>query len=162
MMEVKEQRSLINLCLDLVELDPTEQENQDFIAKRLNQLGEKVDGYVAMDKFADQQIDNLKLEAERIHAMIKRFEAVQDGLRDRAMVALQTLGKRELKSDSGHKMSIRKTEIIDVKDASTLPDWAVKVTVTRAADKTALKAALKDGDKIYGVSLIEREYVVFR
>jgi hypothetical protein len=162
MPEVKEQRSLINLCLDLVELDPSEQENKAFIMQRLGQLADKVDNYVAMDLFADQQIDGLKAEIGKLQALVKRYEDVKESLRDRAMVALQTLNQKKLKSDKGHELSIRVSESIDVFDITRLPDWAVKTTISKQADKTAIKVAIKDGDKVDGARLVKKEYVVMR
>lgn len=162
MLEIKEHRSLINLCLDLVELDLKDPANAEFVAQRFNQLAEKVDSYVALDKFADQQIDAINAEIERLSQMKKRFEDVQERLRDRAMVALETMNVKQLKSQTGHQMAIRTSESIEVFDISRLPDWAVKTTVSKVPDKTAIKVAIKDGDKIDGARLVKKDYVVLK
>lgn len=157
-----ETRSLINLCLDLVELDETAPENKDIIQKRLNELGTKVDSYYHLDQFAQSQIDMLKKQIDWLQSQVKKYQNLQDSLYDRALYALTTMGKREIVSPSGHKMTIRQSESVQVNDLLSLPDWAITIKTDRVANKSALKEAMKVGQKIDGANLVKKDYVVIK
>ena len=160
---VLDQRSLVNLCLDLVEVDPKAPENQEFIKAKLNQLGYKVDAYVAVNQFANSQIDSLKRERDFLDRQISNYKRVQQHLKDRALFALGTMGATELKGSNGHKMYISTSEYVDVSRVEDLPDHCVRnIPARREPNKEKIKQALKGNEKILGCSIQERQHVKFK
>lgn len=160
--KTNETRSLYDLALDLVELDLDAPENEMIVKERLNQLGTKVNSYVALDKFCDSQIEMLKKEVEHYKNQIKKFENIQERLKDRAMAALETLGCKELKSDNGHKMLIRESKAAVVESITKLPDWAKETTVSVTPKKLAILEALKNNEHVPGARLEIRKNVNFK
>jgi len=156
------ERSLVNLCFDLVELDLDAPENQEIMVKTFNALGVKVDSYVAVNQFAESQIERFKNEIEFLTRQKKKFETLQENLKNRALFALQTLDKKEIKSQTGHKISWTKYESVMIDDISLLPDWAVKKTTTLTANKTQIKEALKANQKVDGAHLEVNTYAMIK
>ena len=159
---VSEKRSLYNLCLDLVELDLDAPENEVAIQESLKQIGTKVENYVALNNFADAQIEMLKKEREHVDRQIASFERVRDGLEKRALACLKMLNTKEIKSETGHKIQMRESVSVDVFNAQILPDWARTVTTTVAPAKLKIKEAIKQGETVAGAQLVTKEYAVIK
>jgi hypothetical protein len=152
----------VNLCLDLIELDPDAQENQEIIKEKLGSLSTKVDSYIAVDDFADSQIQMLKKHQDHISKQISRFESLQKALRNRAEYALRTMGVKSLKSDLGHSMRLQNYSSVEITKSENLPDWAVNTIISKTPNKTKIKEALKSGEKVEGAILVNKESVVFK
>ena len=161
-LELKHERSLINLCLDLVELDPHAPENKELIEQKINSLGTKVESYVGLNNFAKSQVEKLKAEIEYLDRQVKSFERVINSLRDKALFAMQTMDVKEIKGTNGHKLYIRKSESIQIDDVTMLPDWAVTKTVSIDANKTKIKEAIKEGELIAGARLVVKDSAVIK
>lgn len=157
-----DKKSLSKLCLDLIEIDQDKPEAANEIAKALTALSTKVDSYAHVDKFAESQIEMLKKEKQHIDKQIKAYERVQETLRVVALNAMRLIGESKIKSDSGHGLSIRKTQIVKITNGQNLPDWAVETIVERVPNKTKIKEAIKSGEKVDGAELIENDYVVIK
>ena len=157
-----EKKSLINICLDLVELDPEAEENKKYIQATLNQLGSKVENYISIYKFSDSQINMLKEEIEHLKKQVKSYERFKESLENRAHYALTALGERELKSDNGHKIMIRESESVEIEDLTKLPDRYVRKKIVYEADKVAIKYAIKGGEDVPGAFLKKNESVNFK
>ena len=161
-LELNHERSLINLCLDLVELDPHAPENKELIEQKINSLGTKVESYVGLNNFAKSQVEKLKAEIEYLDRQVKSFERVINSLRDKALFAMQTMDVKEIKGTNGHKLYIRKSESIQIDDVTMLPDWAVTKTVSIDANKTKIKEAIKEGELIAGARLVVKDSAVIK
>jgi hypothetical protein len=159
MSNLTENRSLINLAMDLIELDPTAPENKETIEGALSALGQKVEAYVAVDKFADSQIEMLKKEVEFLQAQVKKYEKLQDKLRERADMVMKQLGVRSLKGPNGHKFAYHPSWSVEIEDESLLPKWAYEDRTTRHVKKTQIKEAIKSGQEINGAKLVVRDNV---
>lgn len=103
-------------------------------------------------------IKELRSDAAGIKAekdnLDKRMKA-KENLADRLSTYLQNFLNGAKFEDSRCAISYRKsesTEIAEGLDVSTLPEYCQKITI--AANKTAIKAALKNGEKIEGCSLV--------
>lgn len=105
--------------------------------------------------------DAAGIKAEK-DALDKRMKA-KENLADRLSNYLQNFLNGAKFEDSRCAISYRKsesTEIAEDLDLNTLPDDCKKITVT--ANKTAIKAALKSGEKIDGCTLVVKNNIQIR
>jgi hypothetical protein len=106
-------------------------------------------------------ISNYQSESDQIDAEIKRLKALKES-RDKKVTWLTESLKNAMlvsgieKIDSPlFKISLRRSEAVEVEVPEALPvDWQVK-KVTITADKVAIKKAIKEGYSITGARLIE-------
>jgi len=157
-----EKKSLINLCLDLVESDPDSEAEMVVFEEKIKSLSTKIDSYVFLDKYADSQIEMLKKEREFISRQINAYDRLQDRLRSVAIMALNSTGQKKMKSDSGHGFYLRKSHSVQIINVNRLPAWAVEVRVEKVANRTKLKDALISGEIVDGAELIEKEHVILK
>lgn len=156
------EKSLINLSLDLVELDLDAEENKELVEQLFNQLSNKVDSYVAVKAFAENQSARFKQEKEFMAAQQAKYEKLIDKLNERALVALDMLGVAKIKSDNGHSISKRKSYSAIIKDPELLPSWAIRTKTVVEPDKKIILDALKAGQDVSGATLKESDYVVIK
>jgi len=106
-------------------------------------------------------ISNYQGESDQIDAEIKRLKAMKES-RDKKVTWLTESLKRAMlvsgieKIESPlFKISLRRSEAVEVEVPEALPvDWQVrKVTIT--ADKVGIKKAIKEGYAITGARLVE-------
>lgn len=155
-------RSLINLCLDMVELDPDAEENQTMIEELSKSLGDKVENYVALNNFLKSQTQMFENEIEFLKNQMAKFDRIKVLMEERARMSLHILEKKELKSPNGHKISLRKYESVDVYDFDILPLGYRIEKVTVVPDKKAIKDAIKAGEDMPGARIVETEHVQFK
>jgi hypothetical protein len=106
-------------------------------------------------------IANYQSESDQIDAEIKRLKALKES-RDKKVTWLTESLKNAMlvsgieKIDSPlFKISLRRSEAVEVEVPEALPvDWQVK-KVTITADKVAIKKAIKEGYSINGARLVE-------
>jgi len=81
-----------------------------------------------------------------------------DALQDRLVAALQKVDPEATKWElPEHKLTSRKTTAVDFDaEVADLPEEFVRVKTVHSADKTAIAAALKQGQQIDGCTLVER------
>jgi hypothetical protein len=106
-------------------------------------------------------ISNYQGESDAIDAEIKRLKAMKDS-RDKKVTwlteslkkAMMVSGIEKIESPL-FKLSLRRSEAVEVEVPEALPvDWQVrKVMIT--ADKVAIKKAIKEGYAITGARLVE-------
>jgi hypothetical protein len=154
-------QTLMNMVYTLVELDPDAPENQAQLEATLAALGKKVENYCIADSLADSQIEAIKKEIDYLRYQVSRFELAQERMRTYAMAAMKTLGVEKIQGEYGYRMSIQKSEAVDVYDSTLLPDWALNKEIKITANKTAIREALKSKEKVEGAKMKESEYVRF-
>lgn len=106
-------------------------------------------------------IANYQSESDAIDAEIKRLKAMKES-RDKKVTWLTESLKKAMiisgieKIESPiFKISLRRSEAVEVEIPEALPvDWQVK-KVTITADKVAIKKAIKEGYSITGARLVE-------
>ena len=106
----------------------------------------------------DLRSESAAIKAEK-DALDKRMKA-KDNLADRISTYLERYLNGAKFEDSRCAISYRKsesTEIAEGLDLNTLPDDCKKITVT--ANKTAIKAALKNGVMIDGCTLVTKNNI---
>lgn len=117
-----------------------------------SQIQSKSIAYLSVIRDNEALVLQIEAESKRLAAMKKR----SNGLIERLKVAL--LGAVQLHGDISvglTKFSTRKSASIEVDNVNHLDDKYIVTKVTESADKTALKAAIKSGEKIEGVRLKE-------
>jgi hypothetical protein len=106
-------------------------------------------------------IANYQSEADQIDAEIKRLKAMKESRDKKVTWLTESLKKAMLVSGIEKiesplfKISLRRSEAVEVEIPEALPvDWQVK-KVTITADKVAIKKAIKEGYSITGARLVE-------
>ena len=106
-------------------------------------------------------IANYQSEVDQIDAEIKRLKAMKESRDKKVTWLTESLKKAMLVSGIEKiesplfKISLRRSEAVDVEIPEALPvDWQVK-KVTITADKVAIKKAIKEGYSITGARLVE-------
>lgn len=119
----------------------------------LIKLSDKLDGAAYIAKELEQTADALKDEAKRLTARASHFSKNADRLKALMLAALVESEEDKIKTDKW-TFSTRKSETIEIDPLVTADDMDRKYTrLKREFDKVALKAALKDGIEIEGVSI---------
>ena len=118
------------------------------------QLQEKAANYAKV-------IANYQSESDQIDAEIKRLKAMKESRDKKVTWLTESLKKAMLVSGIEKiesplfKISLRRSEAVEVEIPEALPvDWQVK-KVTITADKVAIKKAIKEGYSITGARLVE-------
>jgi hypothetical protein len=106
-------------------------------------------------------ISNYQSESDAIDAEIKRLKTMKESRDKKVNWLTESLKKAMLVSGIEKiesplfKISLRRSEAVEVEIPEALPvDWQVK-KITITADKVAIKKAIKEGYSITGARLVE-------
>ena len=106
-------------------------------------------------------ISNYQSESDAIDAEIKRLKTMKESRDKKVTWLTESLKKAMLVSGIEKiesplfKISLRRSEAVEVEIPEALPvDWQVK-KITITADKVAIKKAIKEGYSITGARLVE-------
>jgi hypothetical protein len=117
------------------------------------QLQNKGVCYGFIVKELEGNIDLIDLEIKRLQALKKPLTNSIDRLKNNLSQAMQMFDVTELKTPL-LKINFRKSESIEVTDIDLLDTDFVKTTITKAADKIAIKDAIKAEIPVRGAVLI--------
>jgi hypothetical protein len=117
------------------------------------QLQNKGVCYGFICKELEGNIDLIDLEIKRLQALKKPLLNSIDRLKNNLSQAMQMFDVTELKTPL-LKINFRKSESIEVTDIDLLDADFVKTTITKAADKIAIKEAIKAEIPVRGAVLI--------
>lgn len=104
-------------------------------------------------KELEGNIDLIDLEIKRLNALKKPLVNSIDRLKNNLSQAMQMFEVTELKTPL-LKINFRKSESIEVTDIDLLDVDFVKTTITKAADKIAIKEAIKAEIPVRGAVLL--------
>lgn len=104
---------------------------------------------VLKDKRAFAQA--LKDERDSLDKRLRAIKAQADRLEDYITQCLEIAGTVETPRA---RLSIRKSQALDILDEGQVPDKYMRVKTTRVPDKIAIKAALKEGEYVPGCALV--------
>lgn len=107
-------------------------------------------------KELEGNIDLIDLEIKRLNALKKPLVNSIDRLKNNLSQAMQMFDVTELKTPL-LKINFRKSESIEVTDIDLLDADFVKTTITKAADKIAIKEAIKQGENVQGAVLVTNQ-----
>jgi hypothetical protein len=113
------------------------------------QLQNKSVAYSFVIKQMDADVDIIDAEIKRLQNLKKQREKASDYLKERIKHAMDTFQIDEIKTPLV-KINFRKSETVEVDDVNQLPSLYKVVKVTEQADKSAIKAAIKDGVDVTG------------
>ena len=131
-----------------------EQETALSISKE--QLQNKGVCYGFIVKELEGNIDLIDLEIKRLNALKKPLVNSIDRLKNNLSNAMQMFDVTELKTPL-LKINFRKSESVEVTDIDLLDTDFVKTTITKAADKIAIKEAIKSGENVQGAVLVTNQ-----
>ena len=138
----------------LLETDELTPELEAALLINQDQLQAKAGNYAKV-------ITNIQSDSDAIDAEIKRLKAMKD-TKDRAVNRLKE-ALREAMMVSGidkiesplFKLSLRRSEAVEVDVVEALPSDFVNRKVVVTADKVSIKEAIKRGENITGARIIE-------
>lgn len=119
------------------------------------QLRQKSIAYLEVIKVKEGFNSLISDEIKRLQGLKKRNDKVVNNLKDNLLTAVKTFGTYEVGTQ---KFGTRKSHqlIVDI-DPLNLPEIYRTQKLVVTADKVALKEALKLGEEIEGVSLVENQ-----
>lgn len=117
----------------------------------------------------EQKIEGISLWVKNLEAEKEAVKHEKDNFADREKrlgKKIDSLKKYLTYALDGQKfstpkvaVSFRKSESVLVKDKYLIPDNYMNISVVREPNKTAIKNALKRGEEIMGVELLEKQNV---
>lgn len=125
------------------------------------QLQNKSVAYSFVIKQMDADIDTIDAEIKRLQAAKKQREKASEYLKERIKHAMELFSIEEIKTPLV-KINFRKSETVEVENVNHLPDKYIVRKLTEQADKVKLKQAIKDGEIIDGVSIVEHRNLQIR
>lgn len=120
----------------------------------------------ALQMEKQDKIESVALWIKNLSADAIAFKAEKEAFVEREKKALKKIeslknwlsGALEGQKFSTWRCAVtfRKSEAVEIEDESMIPQFLINEKVTYSPDKTAIKAALKEGQEIPGCKLIER------
>ena len=127
-------------------------EVKSMIESVLNEKAEQI-AYVIKNKESD--IKAIKEEEKRLKEKRQSVEKSAERLKSYVLENLLMLDKKKIKTSVGD-IAIRRSQAVEIStDVNTLDDKFKRVKTTVEADKKVLKEAIKDGELIDGVEIVE-------
>ncbi len=128
----------------------------EFLEQIQGQRNDKIEGIALYIKDLKADADKIKVEEAKLKARREAKERKAEVLQDYITSSLLAFGDKKFET-ARVALSFRKSETVEIADESALPEEYIKATVKYAPDKTALKQALKMGELIDGVRLVEKQ-----
>jgi len=149
--EITQEAQYLAVLLETEELTPElEQEliiNQDQLQAKAVNYAKVIANYQAESDAIDQEIKRLK-------AMKDSREKKIDWLKESVKKAMLLSGIEKVDSPL-FKLSVRRSEAVEVDLVEALPNAFLNVKNVVTADKVAIKEAIKRGENVIGARLIE-------
>jgi type IV secretory pathway VirB4 component len=114
----------------------------------------KAENYVHIIKQLEADLEQAKKAKEQIRAFEDRKKRVLEKLESNLENAVKLYGPVEA---GFYKLSLRKSESVEIQDESLIPIDYKNIKITEAPDKTAIKNALKEGYSVPGANLITNQ-----
>ena len=114
----------------------------------------KIENCVAYYKDCLARAKAIKEEAKALQDRAKSYENKAENLKN----YLQSALNNEVFESSKCKISYRKSESVSIDPDALIPSKFIKIREPEY-DRIALKKALKDGEKIDGVTLVEKQNI---
>lgn len=123
---------------------------------------EKLEGCALYAKCLQAEADAIKAERDKLDARLKVKQSKADRMKE-YIVTSMLLSQEKTFETARVAMRIRKSAFVDIAcEPENLPIEYQRHKVTTVADKAALKAALKAGERIAGVSMGERSSLIIK
>ena len=149
--EITQEALYLSTLLETEELTPELEEaliiNQDQLQAKAVNYAKVIANYQAESDAIDQEIKRLK-------AMKESRDKKIDWLKESVKKAMLVSGIEKVESPL-FKLSVRRSEAVEVDVVEALPSAFQNVKNVVTADKVAIKEAIKRGENITGARLIE-------
>lgn len=119
-----------------------------------NELQEKAINYVKVIKNLEADSDAIDAEIKRLKAMKEAKDNAIDRMKEAVRNAMLVSGIDKIES-SLFKLSLRRSEAVEVVNIDQLPEMLTTVKKTVSADKVKIKEAIKSGLTVEGAVLTE-------
>jgi len=119
-----------------------------------SQLQQKSIAYLEIINQKDAFNSLIDAEIKRLQALKKRNDRTLNSLKENLLNAVKTFGTYTIGFTT---FGTRKSSSVEVEDVNTLPSKYKVIKVTEQADKAKLKEALKSGEIIDGVAIVEHQ-----
>ena len=127
-------------------------EIEDQLNINKEQLESKSVAYLQVISTKEGVNSAIDIEIKRLQALKKRNNGLVDNLKSRLLTAVTLFGNFEI---GFNKFGTRKSSAVNVEDINSLPTEYKTIKVTEAADKKAIKDAIKAGKDVPGCSIVE-------
>lgn len=128
------------------------EEIKEIIKKELENKAENIAYYI---RNTESNIEQKKAEEKRIKESRQADEKRLANFKNYVIEVFTELGKKKIETSIG-RLAVRTSKAIEVStDINTLPEQYKRVKTTIEVDKTALRDAIKAGEHIDGVELVE-------
>ncbi len=117
---------------------------------------DKLEQFGLLIKNLQAEINAIKAEEKTLAERRKSKEKFVDRLKENVTSSLIAFGEKKFET-AKVVFSFRKSEVLEVQEGAKLPEEFSNVKVTIEPNKVALKAALKAGEVIDGVCLVEKQ-----
>lgn len=125
---------------------------KEIIKKELENKAENIAYYI---RNTESNIEQKKAEEKRIKESRQADEKRLKNFKNYVIEVFAELNKKKIETSIG-KLSVRTSKAVEVSaDVNTLPEQYKRIKTTVEADKKALKDAIKAGEHIDGVELVE-------
>lgn len=142
-----------NLTLQLEEGELTPELEQALVITQ-DQLQAKAIDYCYVIKNLESDSEAIDNEIKRLKAMKETKDKAIDRMKEAVRTAMLSAGIDKIES-SLFKLSLRRSEAVEVVNIDQLPESLVTVKKTVSADKVKIKEAIKAGQNVEGANLIE-------
>lgn len=147
--QMTSEQRYINTLLEESDGELTPELEEALVISQSNMVS-KAQNYVYAIKEYEAMEKRCAEEIQRLQAIKKRTEKIQDRLKVALLTAMEVYGFEKVQLDT-HALSTRKSTTVVIDDETQIPDGFIKVTTS--VDKAGVKAALKAGQPISGAHL---------
>lgn len=141
--------------LDCIDLETGEVIDPEKLTDLQMEREKKIENVALWVKNLKAELEAVKAEKEEFVRREKSIKARIDGLSKWLGFAL---GWKKF-STIRCMISFRKSESVEIEDESKVPEVFLNKKVTYSPDKTAIKDAIKGGEKINGCKLVENQNI---
>lgn len=161
--EIKDTYFALLDILDSIDDSDEEQKNLLKEGLKINEENffDKVHNYVRFIHTQEKDIEIIESEIKRLNALKKSKQGKIDYLKLNLISAMQTFQKSKIEFPT-IKLSLKKSSVIEIIDIDKVPEAYVKIKKELQPDKNLIKEALKNGESISGVLLIEKDNLLIK
>jgi len=142
------------MLASLLETEELTPELESMLIINQQELSDKSINYAKVIRNLEADSDAIDNEIKRLKAMKESNDRVIDRMKDAVRNAMVSSGIDKIES-SLFKLSLRRSEAVEVVNIDQLPENLVTVKKTVSADKVKIKEAIKNGIPVEGAVLVE-------
>jgi hypothetical protein len=142
------------MLASLLETEELTPELESMLIINQQELSDKSINYAKVIRNLEADSDAIDNEIKRLKAMKESNDRVIDRMKDAVRNAMVSSGIDKIES-SLFKLSLRRSEAVEVINQDQLPECFVKAKTTYTPDKVAIKDAIKSGLTVEGAVIVE-------